>query len=210
MMEFIIISGIVTTVVLKSNDAIVNKKLKRLGYINKNKKRNSLLKEVINLLPNFIPVFNLVMSFIVVAGGVYLYSNDEKFIEIINKSDNVDRPINLKQSIDYNRNQLENICDEMKMAGATDLEIKQEINSIKSDMKESNCSEYIFDDSKYKELEAMSDTELWLRDIEMDVNLSPKEKKQLLSSYVRDFKNTDINAKPRAVEKTLKLINSRK
>lgn len=53
----------------------------------------------------------------------------------------------------------------------------------------------------------MSDAELWLLEIEMNVGLSPDEKKQLYKDYVKDFKQD--KSKGKAIQKTLNLIQKR-
>jgi len=52
----------------------------------------------------------------------------------------------------------------------------------------------------------MSDAQLWLTTIQAAARLSVEEKYEL---FVNDFKNENDNAKPKAIEKTLNVIEKK-
>lgn len=70
-------------------------------------------------------------------------------------------------------------------------------------------SDYKITEKQRKTLDAMNEAELWLTTIQMDIGLTEKEKKELFMDYVKDFQNTKETIKPKAIQKTLKMIEKR-
>ena len=55
----------------------------------------------------------------------------------------------------------------------------------------------------------MSNAELWLQSIYMDVGLSNDEKLCLFSEYAKQFKKDKSPEKEKAIQKTMKMIDNR-
>ena len=96
--------------------------------------------------------------------------------------------------------------DAMKLDGATPEIIKTEMKKAEDEVYSNHAK---LSDEKRRELEAMSDTALWLRDFELENGLSYEERGELFPAYTKDFMNTRENAKPKAIQKTLKMVNNR-
>lgn len=206
MLEFVIISGLATMGVNKVCSALITKKAKDRGYVDKiysHPKKN----KIANFLFNFIPVVNIIVSAITVAGTGYILissndKNDEKIWEFDSKMDAF-YTNNYYNNFDK---KLVGLEDAMKLEGATPEIIKTEMKKAEDEVYSNHAK---LSDEKRRELEAMSDTALWLRDFELENGLSYEERGELFPAYTKDFMNTRENAKPKAIQKTLKMVNNR-
>lgn len=206
MLGLIIFSGIFTIVV---GDiicgSIISKACENRGYVGCREINNSVSKKMLGFVLNFIPIVNIFATLIAVYYTSKLLSNNEeekkKFFE---KTPNLFNAVKAKKIID-NKNKLydeEEIKDAMKIDGATEKEIKKQINLMNKE-KPTICS------NKYiKKVNAMSEAELWLQSIYMDAGLSLEEKKELFSGYTNDFMVKKPIKKSKILEKTIRMANT--
>lgn len=210
MLEFILMSGVLTTTANGILNKIMEKKLEKRGYVflkEKNKR-----KEIMDICTNFIPYYNFVKTGLYTVIAVTFALVNERIKErILSRPTSFKDKIILKASkakeeIDkYEKNYPEKeIVDAMKLEGATDNQIKEELKMIKAENREASISE-----KRYREIEAMSDSELWLKSIYMDVGLSDDEKLYLFSEYAKQFKKDQGSKKDKVIQKTTKMINNR-
>ncbi len=96
--------------------------------------------------------------------------------------------------------------DAMKLDGSTPEIIKTEMKKAEDEVYSNHVK---LSDEERRKLGAMSDTALWLRDLELENGLSYEERGELFPAYTKDFMNTRENAKPKAIQKTLKMVNNR-
>ena len=94
----------------------------------------------------------------------------------------------------------------MKLDGATPEVVKEEMKKAEEEVYSTSVK---LSEKKRRELEAMSDTALWLRDMELENGLSYEERGELFPAYTDDFMNSRENAKPKAIQKTMKLVDKR-
>ena len=94
----------------------------------------------------------------------------------------------------------------MKLDGATPEVVKEEMKKAEEEVYSTLVK---LSEKKRRELEAMSDTALWLRDMELENGLSYEERGELFPVYTDDFMNPRENAKPKAIQKTMKLVDKR-
>lgn len=210
MLEFILISGVLTTTANGILGKIMEKSLKKRGYVcleEKNKR-----KEIIGICTNFIPYYNFVKTGLYTVVAVTFALVDERIKERMLseptnfKKSTVFKASKAKEEIDkYEKNYpKKEIVDAMKLEGATDNQIEEELKMIEAENIEASISE-----KRYREIEAMSDSELWLKSIYMDVGLSDDEKLYLFSEYAKQFKKDQGSKKDKAIQKTTKMIDNR-
>lgn len=101
---------------------------------------------------------------------------------------------------------LDGLEDAMKLEGATPEIINSEMKKAEQEVYSERTK---LSEKKRRELKAMSDAALWLRDLELENGLSYEERGELFPAYTNDFMNTKENAKPKAIQKTLKMVNKR-
>ncbi len=206
MLSFIVVSGMATIIIKSVCNAIAVNNIKKRGYITNHIKPSNIQ----TIIFNFIPGVNLLVALVeMVITGFILYGNPkqiEKFLLernlIYNPTDELNHVNRLKNQIDE-----QSFMDAMTLDGASKEVIDSELKSAK---REIYSDYYELSNKKYRELQAMSDTELWLRDIELHNGLSSDERNQLFSSYVKDFQSNKENTKPKAIQKTYKIIANKK
>lgn len=206
MLSFIVVSGMATIIIESVCNAIAVNNIKKRGYITNHIKPSNIQ----TIIFNFIPGVNLLVALVeMVITGFILYGNPkqiEKFLLernlIYNPTDELNHVNRLKNQIDE-----QSFMDAMTLDGASKEVIDSELKSAK---REIYSDYYELSNKKYRELQAMSDTELWLRDIELHNGLSSDERNQLFSSYVKDFQSNKENTKPKAIQKTYKIIANKK
>ena len=212
MLEFIIISGLATMGVNTACSLLVAKKAKDRGYVNKlynrSQEKKGPVRKTVEFLFNFIPGVNIIVSAIVVAGTGYALisasdKNDEKIWGPDPKMDAVRTNDYYTTSLDK---RLDGLEDAMKLEGATPEIIKTEMKKAEDEVYSNHAK---LSEKKRRELKAMSDAALWLRDFELENGLSYEERGELFPAYTKDFMNTKENAKPKAIQKTLKMVNNR-
>ena len=211
MLEFIIISGLATMGVNTACSLLVAKKAKDRGYVNKlynrSQEKKGPVRKTVEFLFNFIPGVNIIVSAITVAGtGYILISSNDKNDE---KIWGFDSKMDAFYTNNYYNNfdkKLVGLEDAMKLDGATPEIIKTEMKKAEDEVYSNHAK---LSDEERRKLEAMSDTALWLRDFELENGLSYEERGELFPAYTKDFMNTKENAKPKAIQKTLKMVNNR-
>lgn len=212
MLEFIIISGLATMGVNTACSLLVAKKAKDRGYVNKlynrSQEKKGPVRKTVEFLFNFIPGVNIIVSAIVVAGTGYALisasdKKDEKIWGPDSKMDAVRTNDYYTTSLDK---RLDGLEDAMKLEGATPEIIKTEMKKAEDEVYSNHAK---LSEKKRRELKAMSDAALWLRDFELENGLSYEERGELFPAYTKDFMNTKENAKPKAIQKTLKMVNNR-
>lgn len=210
MLEFVIISGFATMGVNKICSALISKKAKDRGYVDKiyRRPKKGLARKTVDFLFNFIPGVNIIISAIMVFGtGVCFISpnisKDAKIFGSDPKMDAVRTNDYYTTSLDK---RLDGLEDAMKLEGATPEIINSEMKKAEQEVYSERTK---LSDEERRKLEAMSDTALWLRDLELENGLSYEERGVLFPAYTKDFMNTKENAKPKAIQKTLKMVNNR-
>lgn len=211
MLEFIIISGFATIGVNKVCSLLLTKKAKDRGYVdklyNRSQEKKGPVRKTVESLFNFIPGVNIIISAIVVAGtGYALISASDKNDEKIWGPDSKMDAFYTNSYYDDLDKKLVGLEDAMKLEGATPEIIKTEMKKAEDEVYSNHAK---LSDEERRKLEAMSDTALWLRDFELENGLSYEERGELFPAYTKDFMNTKENAKPKAIQKTLKMVNNR-
>lgn len=210
MLEFVIISGLATMGVNQVCSLLVTKKAKDNGYVNKlyfHDSKGGIGRKTFNFLFQFIPGLNIILSALVVAAtAINLVSPSKKKDKLAFGSHLETDACSTKSDYDYYDKQLKDVDSAMKLDGATPEVIKSEMKKAEEEIYSDHVK---LSDKQYRELEAMSDTALWLRDLEVENGLSYEERSELFPFYTRDFMNTKENAKPEAIQKTLKMIDKR-
>lgn len=203
MLSYFLISGcayIASTFVVQ---AVVNKKAKEMGYVRLPKEdKPSLLKQAFNLVTDFIPVINNIATLLLIGSTILFLKNEEVAESALEKSD-FKKASETKKIIEYKQKfyNLDAMQDAMRLDGADEATIKSETVKAKEALNLPSQKEI-------DKINAMSDAELWLLDVETNVGLTEKEKKELYRDYVRDFANKSSDAKAKAPEKTLRIISS--
>lgn len=211
MLEFVIISGFATMGVNKVCSLLLTKKAKDRGYVdklyNRSQEKKGPVRKTVEILFNFIPGVNIIISAIVVAGtGYALISASDKNDEKVWGPDSKMDAFYTNSYYDDLDKKLVGLEDAMKLDGATPEIIKTEMKKAEDEVYSNHAK---LSDDERRKLEAMSDTALWLRDFELENGLSYEERGELFPAYTKDFMNTKENAKPKAIQKTLKMVNNR-
>ena len=212
MLEFIIISGLATMGVNTACSLLVAKKAKDRGYVNKlynrSQEKKGPVRKTVEFLFNFIPGVNIIVSAIVVAGAGYalISASDKKDEKIWGPDSKMDAVRTNDYYITSLDKRLDGLEDAMKLEGATPEIIKTEMKKAEDEVYSNHAK---LSEKKRRELKAMSDAALWLRDFELENGLSYEERGELFPAYTKDFMNTKENAKPKAIQKTLKMVNNR-
>lgn len=141
--------------------------------------------------------------------GFILYGNSKKVEKYLLERNLIYNPTDELNRVNCLKNQMneQSFMDAMTLDGASKEVIDSELKSAKREIYSDYCE---LSDKRYRELQAMSDTELWLRDIELHNGLSSDERNQLFSSYVKDFQGNKENTNPKAIQKTYKIIANKK
>lgn len=208
MLEFIIASGIFTILVGDITCGLIISKVKEdRGYVGCCEVNNKgIIKKSVYVLSNFIPVVNLLATAVLVYSTVRLITSNEKVKkETFDAFPDVHNAVDAKKLIDNNKKLYDelSIKDAMKIDGATEKEIKNQIKIMNK--KEPT----LYNNNKYmKKINAMSDAELWLQSIYMDAGLSLEEKKELFSGYTKDFMRNKQLKKSKTLEKTIKMTSN--
>lgn len=116
--------------------------------------------------------------------------------------------IKLKQAIDEQDKLLKNTL-KIDLDNVSQQDINHEYKKTCINSDSPYRGNYIITKKQRRTLNAMNEAELWLTMIQMDTNITEAEKKELFIDYIKDFKNMKENAKPKAIEKTMKIIHSR-
>ena len=205
MLEYIIGSGIACIVLSKVTVGVVQSRMDSLGYVSvsevKEKKKKTAKDYVLGFLSNFIPVINNLAGLVLIGvSGYMVFASDENVSSLFDKVPSIKKASEAKDIYDRRRksNNFDAMEDAMKLDGADSSTINREMSIAKS-----SCG--IPDDKAMKKISAMSDAELWLLDIEMNVGLTDEEKKALYKDYVKDFSKAKSNGA--VIEKTLKMTS---
>lgn len=207
MLEYIIGSGISCIILTQVTGIITQYRMEDLGYVgiseNSGEKKTSLKSHVLGFLSNFIPVINnLVGLVLLVVSGYMTFASDDSISALFDKIPSFKKASEAKKIYDrrIQSNNFDAMEDAMKLDGADKSVIEEE-------MANARYASGIPNDKTMKKINAMSDAELWLMEIELDTNLSEQEKRELYLDYVRDFSKD--KTKPKAIEKTLKIVEKK-
>lgn len=211
MLEFIVISGLATMGVNRVCSILLRNKGKDRGYVYKiyghPKKKTNLVGKTGDFLVNFVPFLNIVISAsMVINTSICLFSQSEKIDEKFFGPDLKMDAFYTNNNYKYLDSQLKRIDDAMKLDGATPEVLKEEMKKAEEDVYSRSVK---LSEKKRRELDAMSDTALWLRDLELENGLSYEERTELFPLYTKDFMNQREGAKPKAIQKTMKLVDKR-
>lgn len=209
MFSFILASGIGSLATCLGCSTLLAHDASKKGYVGVKKSDNiSSNKKIMNVASLFIPGVNIFIAAVTLwqTGRYYQFDENQKseFLKELNM-------LSASKGLEYvnfikKRADLESLPDAMKLDGLEESMISQELSKAK---KEAYSSIEKGTDKRYREIEAMSAAELWLAELQFDVTLDDAEKRELYSSYVKDFKKTNDNTKAKAPEKTLKMIYNR-
>lgn len=210
MLEFILISGLFTLGVKTALGPIMTKVAKDRGYVDflyKQSTQHPKLKDrVETTVACFIPGLNLVLAAAMIATmASHVFSpNQSKDKKIFQQ--HLEMPaVTTNGDYAYLEGKLDGIEDALKLDGASPKMIKEETKKAEQEVYSNKVK---LSDKKRREVEAMSETELWLRDLELTTGLSYKDRAHLFPDYTKDFMNEKENAKPKAIQKTLKMVNN--
>lgn len=212
MLEFAIISGLGTIAVKKICTSMLTKHGKDRGYVYSFYKLPEMkmgpVGKTASFLFNFVPGVNILISAIMVGGTCWVLASpnvdkDQKHYK--GPDINMDA-FYANNYYEYLDSQLKGIDDAMKLDGATPEVVNEEMKKAEEEVYSTSVK---LSEKKRRELEAMSDTALWLRDMELENGLSYEERGELFPVYTDDFMNPRENAKPKAIQKTMKLVDKR-
>ncbi len=218
---FYVISVLITLVTNKISNNVINKKFLDMGYICKNKKLTKG-KLILNLLVDFIPYLNLLVSLFNIFTTIAIVNNEQLLLKFGE---------GLKHSPEYVKFKFERenvneklLSDVMTLEGATEDIIKEELNKIKKEedgfAKKEKIGRYVtylddqptFTKKDYDLACAQELAKQMLFEIECNKELNSKEKAKILSlfreAFLSDIKgNKKDTVKP--VEKTLKMLKNK-
>lgn len=204
MLEYLIGSGVFLIITSSLADYAIKTRAEELGYISIAKKKEKTPKEhVKSFLCNFIPGVNNLSSLVLfLVTGFVLFAKDKYVAEVFEQVPTLVKASVAKEIYEKRaeENNLSDIEDAMRLDGVDEKTIKKEIKQAKR-------AAGICDDKTMKKIRAMSDAELWLLEVELNTELTPEEKKSLYADYVKEFSKN--KAKPKAIEKTKKMIDKR-
>ena len=207
MLEYIIGSGISCIILTQVTGIITQYRMEDLGYVgiseNSGEKKTSLKSHVLGFLSNFIPVINNLVGLVLLGVSGYMtFASDDSISALFDKIPSFKKASEAKKIYDrrIQSNNFDAMEDAMKLEGADKSVIEEE-------MANARYASGIPNDKTMKKIKAMSDAELWLTEIELDANLSEQEKRELYLDYVRDFSKD--KTKPKAIEKTLKMVEKK-
>lgn len=209
MLEFVIISGLGKIAVDKISDALISNYGEKRGYVYRKyscSEEKNVGKKVTSLLLDFVPVLNIFIATAEIIGTCYFLISPTTKKDKMAFGNLENTTTGIKDCYDYYDRLLEGLEEAMKIDGATPNVVKEEMKKAEGEVYSNKVK---LSDKQRRKLDAMSDAELWLRDIELENGLSSKERGELFPQYTQDFMNTNDNAKPKAIEKTLKLVNKR-
>lgn len=198
-----LISGLIGMVTVDLSDVIFENKAKKFGYLKKQHDYN-LVSHILSLLLMVAigPVAN-VMTAVIIGTMISFMKNDDKFIQELKNGYEYMKVSNVQKMISPIDE--EEIKDAMCLDGASEETIKKELKGMREALEDDIFSGL---EDNTKKVNAMTEAQQWLQDIELNVGLSDSEYKQLYPNYVKDY----LSDKPKgkAVQKTLKMINKRK
>lgn len=207
MLEYIIGSGISCIILTQVTGIITQYRMEDLGYVgiskNSGEKKTSLKGRVLGFLSNFIPVINNLVGLVLLGVSGYMtFASDDSISALFDKIPSFKKASEAKKIYDrrIQSNNFDAMEDAMKLEGADKSVIEEELANAR-------YASGIPNDKTMKKINAMSDAELWLTEIELDANLSEQEKRELYLDYVRDFSKD--KTKPKAIEKTLKMVQKK-
>lgn len=185
---------------------VMQSRLDSLGYVSiseaKEPKKVKAKDYIMGVLGNFIPVFNNIVTLALAGTSLFMgFASDELISSIFDKLPSVKKASEAKEIYErrIKSNNFDAMEDAMRIDGADKATIKEEMAIARK-----SCG--IPDDKTMKKISAMSDAELWLLDIEMNVGLTDSEKKELYREYVKDFSSKKSSRK--VIEKTLRMTGS--
>lgn len=207
MLEYIIGSGISCIILTRVTGIITQYRMEDLGYVgiseNSGEKKKSLKRHLLGFLSNFIPVINNLVGLVLLGVSGYMtFASDDSVSALFDKIPSFKKASEAKKIYDrrIQSNNFDAMEDAMKLDGADKSVIEKE-------MANARYASGIPNEKTMKKINAMSDAELWLMEIELDTNLSEQEKRELYLDYVRDFSKS--KSKPKAIEKTLKMVQKK-
>ena len=206
MLEYIIISGIACMVTTRITGIVMQSRLDSLGYVSiseaKEPKKVKAKDYIMGVLGNFIPVFNNIATLALAGTSLFMgLASDELISSIFDKLPSIRKASEAKEIYErrIKSNNFDAMADAMRIDGADKATIKEEMAIARK-----SCG--IPNEKTMRKIRAMSDAELWLLDVEMNVGLTDSEKKELYRDYVRSFsKNKSDN---KVIEKTLRMTGS--
>lgn len=205
MLEYIICSGIACYGSSKLFAATIDATADDLGYVCVGeRKKVKVGKRVLNFALSFIPGLSSIVALYFFGLSLYLAVGDKEVVEGVFKNNpryvkaSVAKEILERRQASYDLGAIE---DAMKLDGAPVEVIVSEKNKIKDEGIVPTTKEM-------QKVRAMSDAEEWLLSIELDANLTEKEKEDLYRLYVKDLSKNKSNGK--AIQKTLKVVNNKK
>lgn len=205
MLEYIICSGIACYGSSKLFAATIDATADDLGYVCVGeRKKVKVGKRVLNFALSFIPGLSSIVALYFFGLSLYLAVGDKEVVEGVFKNNpryvkaSVAKEILERRQASYDLGAIE---DAMKLDGAPVEVIVSEKNKIKDEGIVPTTKEM-------QKVRAMSDAEEWLLSIELDANLTEKEKEDLYRLYVKDLSKNKSNGK--AIQKTLKMVNNKK
>lgn len=207
MLEYIIGSGISCILLTQVTGIITQFRMEDLGYVsvseNSGTKKKSLKSHILGFLSNFIPVINNLVGLVLLGVSGYMtFASDDKILDLFDKIPSFKKASEAKKIYDrrIQSNNFDAMEDAMKLEGVDKSVIEEEIANAR-------CASGIPNDKTMKKINAMSDAELWLMEMELDTNLTEEEKKELYYAYVKDFSKD--KSKPKAIQKTLKMVGKK-
>ena len=192
MLEYIICSGIACYGSSKLFAATIDATADDLGYVCVGeRKKVKPSKRILNFTLSFIPGLSSIVALYFFGLSLYLAVGDKEVVEGVFKNNpryvkaSAAKEILERRQASYDLGAIE---DAMKLDGASVEVIVSEKNKIKDEGIVPTTKEM-------KKVRAMSDAEEWLLSIELDANLTEKEKENLYRLYVKDLSQNKSNGK---------------
>ena len=160
-------------------------------------------KRCLNFASNFIPVISTLAAIAYLGLSIYLCFGDKNNIEDIFKKNPRYMKAGDAKNILEDREKyftIDTLQDAMKLDGADDKTISNEIKKIKDEGLVPTSKEL-------NKVRSMSDAASWLENLEQDVDLNSREKDELYSDYVKDFSGSTSNSK--VLKKTLRIAENK-